>query len=241
MALMLHNAALLWYHAKRMANNDQAPHWDNLQQAMLDYWNDPAPIDGLCLCLDRITYRGSISDYVRLFQGVEIQILADAMPLDVRKHEFLRNLPAELVMELDQQSQSDMESVYLAARRWESCRRAARAVAHFHLGGSKNRRPRRDAPAPSIYQNYHDADAAHTTAPSEPTTVRRDSRPPAVANAPRDYNCTQPEFGYLAREYRKASRCTIQGSKRPPGHTSSTHHGFQKTQLYRFEEAGECV
>ncbi|KAH9026167.1 hypothetical protein EDB84DRAFT_1440198 [Lactarius hengduanensis] len=162
-----------------MANNDRAPHWDDLRQAMLDYWDDPARIDGLRLCLDRITYRGSISDYVRLFQGVEIQIPADAMALDVRKHKFLENLPAELVMELGQESQSDMESVYLAARRWESCRRAARAVAHFP--SSKNRRLRRDAPAPSIYYNHHDADAptpAPTTAHPGPTTVRRDSRPP---------------------------------------------------------------
>ncbi|KAH9033980.1 hypothetical protein EDB83DRAFT_2318922 [Lactarius deliciosus] len=165
-----------------MANNDRAPHWDDLRQAMLDYWDDPARIDELRLCLDRITYRGSISDYVRLFQGVEIQIPADAMSLDVRKHKFLGNLPAELVVELDQQSQSasDMESVYLAARRWESFCRVARGVDHFYPGSSKNRRSRRDAPAPSVSQNYHDADAptpAPTTAPPGPTTVRRDSRP----------------------------------------------------------------
>jgi hypothetical protein len=53
------------------------------------------------------------------------------MSFDDRKRIFLRNLPAKLAMQLDQQGQSDMESVYLTARRWESFFKVTRAEARL--------------------------------------------------------------------------------------------------------------
>jgi hypothetical protein len=130
-AFMLRDTAALWYYAKKMANNGQTLPWDVLRQAMIDHWDPPGHIDELCLRLYCITFRGSIPGYVRLFQGVEIQIPTDAMSFDHRKQIFLRNLPAKLAMQLDQQGQSDMGSVYLAARRWETFFKVARTEAHL--------------------------------------------------------------------------------------------------------------
>lgn len=128
---MLRGTAANWYYAKKMANNGQTLPWDVFRQAMIDNWEHPDCIDELCLGLDCIIFRGNISVYVRLFHGVEIQIPADAMSFDDRKRIFLKNLPAQLATQLDQQGQSDMESVYLVARRWESLDKVARAAAHL--------------------------------------------------------------------------------------------------------------
>ncbi|KAF8258355.1 hypothetical protein EI94DRAFT_1900014 [Lactarius quietus] len=125
-------------------------HWqtsgaDKLQRAILSHFGSaiirnietflaltrhPGRIDELFLLLDCITFRGSISDYVRHFQRVEIQIPEDAMPFDDRKRIFLRKLPVNVAMWLDQHGQPGMESVYSAARLWESF---AKARENAHL------------------------------------------------------------------------------------------------------------
>lgn len=130
-ASMFRGTAAHWYYAKKMANNGQTLPWDVLRQAMIDYWDPPGRIDELCIRLNGITFRGSIYGYVQLFQGVEIQIPADAMSVDDRMRIFLRNLPAKLAMQLGRLSHSDMESLYLAARRWESFDKVARAEVHL--------------------------------------------------------------------------------------------------------------
>ena len=53
------------------------------------------------------------------------------MSVDDRMRIFLRNLPAKLAMQLGRLSHSDMESLYLAARRWESFDKVARAEVHL--------------------------------------------------------------------------------------------------------------
>jgi len=108
---MFCDAAQHWYHARKTANNNQAPRWDILRTALLEHFDPPARIDELHTHLNRLAYCGSMSEYVRLFQGIEIQIPASDMTLGDRKHRFLSSLPTELAMQLIQLKHTDMAAI----------------------------------------------------------------------------------------------------------------------------------
>ena len=46
-APMLQDSAQHWYHARKAANNDQAPRWDTLRAALIEHFDPPARIDEL--------------------------------------------------------------------------------------------------------------------------------------------------------------------------------------------------
>ncbi len=82
MAPMFKDAALTWYYATKTENNNQAPHWDDLKQKLLNHFEPPACQNEMRSLLDKITFHGDMDLYVRLFQGVEIQIPVASMTLD---------------------------------------------------------------------------------------------------------------------------------------------------------------
>ena len=119
-APMFKDAALTWYYATKTENNNQAPHWDDLKQKLLNHFEPPARQNEMRSLLDKITFHGDMDLYVRLFQGVEIQIPVASMTLDDRKYRFMDGLPQDLSMQLFRQQDNSMATVYTTARHWAS-------------------------------------------------------------------------------------------------------------------------
>ena len=169
-----------------------------------------------------MTYRGSIAEYVRLFQGIEIQIPAPDMTIGDRKHRFLTSLPTELAMQLMQQPQTDMAAIYTAARQWESLRKVARADTHLPPTNRAMRRARSNTTSVSQHPTTlphlpHTPVASTSTLPGEPMDLdlmnqSRDPRP--VPPGTRCYNCNS--FGHFSRDCKKpaAYRRPIAGNSR---------------------------
>jgi hypothetical protein len=110
--------ALTWYYAQKQSNHNSAPTWDNLKQAMLHHWNNPARINELHMHLNGIHCKGSISEFCCLFQEVEVQIPESNMSFGDCKYLFctwLSYASKELSMQLMPKVEQDMATYYLAA------------------------------------------------------------------------------------------------------------------------------
>ena len=131
------NAALSWYHGKKMANNNTVPPWDQLKHDMLDHWAHPARTDKLCTRLSDLSIQGGITEYTRRFQEIEVQIPSTDMTLSDCKYWFTLRLPDDLSMQLMSHEEPTMMAYYTAARRWDSIHRVTHGRSNLCPGLSK--------------------------------------------------------------------------------------------------------
>ena len=117
----LQDGAVTWYIAKKHENNDQTLQWDDMKQAMIIQWNNPARINELCMHLDTLPGKGSIAEYICQYQEIESQIPAKDMSSGDRIYKFITHLPSELYMTLIPwtEKENDITLFYSAARMWE--------------------------------------------------------------------------------------------------------------------------
>ncbi len=163
-----------------------------------------------------------MSEYVRIFQGIEIQISADAMTVGDRKHKLFVTLPVELAMQIYQQNQSDM-----AARQWDSLHKVARADSHPpgpHRSLSQTQSIATPTPTNPTTLPYTMPTAAPTS-PGEPMDLdvmhqSRDPRPTPPGT--RCYNCNG--LGHFSRDCNKTHRRPIAGSARVAARDVSHPH-----------------
>ena len=230
---MFKDAALTWYYAAKTENNNQAPHWDNLKQKLINHFEPPACQNEMRSLLDKITFHGDMDLYVRLFQGVEIQIPVTSMMLDDRKYRFMDGLPQDLSMQLFRQQDTSMATVYTTARHWASLQKVARGGDHPPV---RFRNLKRSRPAPTPFP-HHPTTVPSTVTSAPPTThvepmdldVMASSRnPQQIPMHPRCYNCNG--YGHIARDCRKDSRRPV------PGLQCARERSVRPEQLHLFEE-----
>ncbi|KAN0127262.1 hypothetical protein V8E53_014918 [Lactarius tabidus] len=119
-----------------------------MKKAMLEQWDNPARINELCMCLDTLPCKGSISEYAQQFQEIEAQILLKDMSPGNHIYKFITHLPLELYMTLiPQTDQQDISYFYSAAWIWEGLQKIPQKLAAtLHPGPSKFLRKFRPPP-----------------------------------------------------------------------------------------------
>ena len=149
----LREGAATWYIAKKQENNDQTLSWDDMKQAMVTQWNNPARINELRMCLDTLPCKGTIAEYVRQYQEIESQIPSKDMSSGDRIYKFITHLHPELYMTLIPwtEKEDDVSVFYSAAWMWEGFQKIPQKLATSRHWQGPSKYPRKlHHPFPSL-------------------------------------------------------------------------------------------
>lgn len=240
-AQAFHKPALTWYYSQKQANNNRAPAWNVLKQAMLDHWNNPARMNELQMRLNGIVCKGSISDFCTRFQEIAVQIPDNEMAPSDRQYIFctkISQVSKELAMQLLAKPK-DMATLYIEVRRWEGLQKLTNATSVMgNLKSFKKLRPCYGPPsAYSSAMTMPHLPPAPSTSSAEPMdldamNMSQDPRNPPVTV--RCYNCN--ELGHFAQECPKPEQC---GPARLCPKPSKSMHLFEVAEEEEEEEGVE--
>ena len=244
----LREPALTWYLAQKRANQNRVLHWDDLKKAMENQWAHPARVNELRMCLATLKPKGTVAEYTRQFQDIEIQISDKDMAAGDRIYQYISRLPKDLFMKLITWKEEDITVYYQAASQWEGVQKVANAqpIAHpspaDHSGSSKYAKKLRLLSGSSTPKNStmlpYRTPGASTSTYSEPMDLdamnqsRDPRRPPGVI---RCFNCN--ESGHFARDCREPPKRQTRGTENRTAPVAG--RGRTTRPLHLFEEAEE--